>query len=104
MFIKNKEFPPTYLYLVGNFLVLCRASSAVRNIPTFLILDFPQLLDILGNRLKYHINIVQGFKKTKWVFRFLILLSHRYIRFFVLPIQVYVVLNVIIVQYKFMLS
>ena len=29
----------------------------------FLALDFPQLLDALGKRLKFHINIKQGLKK-----------------------------------------
>ena len=29
----------------------------------FLALDFPQLLDALGKRLKFHINVQQGLKK-----------------------------------------
>ena len=50
----------SYLYLVGHFLVLCRASSSLRNFPTFLALDFPQLLHVLRKRLKFHIYIEQG--------------------------------------------
>ena len=64
MFIKkHREFLPTHQYLVGNFLVLCRESRVVRNFLTFFTLDFPLLLVALGNRLKFHINLVQGFKK-----------------------------------------
>ena len=52
-----------YLYLVGNHLVLCRPFSAPRNFPIFLALDFPQLLDVLRNGLKFHIEREQGLKK-----------------------------------------
>ena len=62
-----------YLYLVGHFLVLPRAPSSLKNFPTFLALDFPQLLDVLRKRLKFHIHIEQvlrGHLKTmspqKW--------------------------------------
>ena len=37
----SKEFLQSYFYLVGNFLVICRASSTLRNFLTFLALDFP---------------------------------------------------------------
>ena len=47
----------SYLYLVGNFLVLYRAFSTLRNFPTFLALNCPEQLDILRNRLKFHIDI-----------------------------------------------
>ena len=85
MFIKkHREFLPTHYYLVGNFLVLCRA-----NFPTFLTLDFPLLLIALGNRFKFHINLVQGFKKLLNGILDLSLKRHRQIHFLVLPIQVY---------------
>ena len=57
-----------YLYLVGNHLVLCRPFSAPRNFPIFLALDFPQLLDVLRNGLKFHIEREQGLKKLLNVF------------------------------------
>ena len=64
MFVKkHREFFPTHWYLVVNFLVLCRASRVNRNFLTFFTLDFPLLLVALGNRLKFRINLVQGFKK-----------------------------------------
>ena len=59
---KRKKFLPTYLYLVGNFLVICWASSAVINFTMLLALDFSQLLDALGNGLDFHINIEQCLK------------------------------------------
>ena len=39
------------------------ASSALRNFPTFLALDFPQLSDPLRKRLTFHINVRQDLKK-----------------------------------------
>ena len=39
------------------------ASSALRNFPTFLALDFPQLSDLLRKRLTFHINVRQDLKK-----------------------------------------
>ena len=41
-----------------------RASSTLRNFPTFLALDFSQLSDALTKRLKFHINVRQGLKKV----------------------------------------
>ena len=38
--IKRKKFIPTYLYLVGKFLVLCSVASTLRNFLIFLGLDF----------------------------------------------------------------
>ena len=38
-------------------------TNALRNLPTFFALDFQQLLDAPGKRLKYDINVQQGFKK-----------------------------------------
>ena len=52
----------SYWYLVGNFLVLRRPSRALRNFPIFLALDCPQVLGVLRNRLKFHIDIKQGLK------------------------------------------
>ena len=40
-----------------------RASSALRSFPTFLALDFSDLLDALGKMLKLHIIIQPGLKK-----------------------------------------
>ena len=59
----GKDFLTIYLYLVGNFRVLCRASSTLRNFATFFALDFLQLLDALGKRWKYDIILQQGFRK-----------------------------------------
>ena len=79
----------SYLHLAGNFLVLCRSSSALRNFPTFFALDCAKLLDVLRDRLKFHIDTDQGFKKApKLVFRFTLLLSHHHIHFFVSSMQV----------------
>ena len=33
-----------------------------RNFPNFLVLDFQQLLDGLGKKLKFHIHVQQGLK------------------------------------------
>ena len=40
-----------------------RTSNTLRNFPISLTLDFPQLLDALGKKLKFHINVYQGLKK-----------------------------------------
>ena len=61
---KHWEFLPMHQYLVGNFLVSWQASRTVRNFPAFLTLDFPLLLSSLGNRLKFHINLVQVLKDS----------------------------------------
>lgn len=52
-----------------NLIVLCRkftsyiprASSKLSVLPS---LDLPQLLDVMGKRLKFHLNARQGFKKV----------------------------------------
>ena len=41
-----------------------RASSALRNFKTFLSVDSAHLLDALGKRLKFHINIQTGLKNS----------------------------------------
>ena len=38
-------------------------SGARRNFPNFFALDFPQLLYALRKKLKFHLNVEQGFKK-----------------------------------------
>ena len=53
---KRKEFLPTHLHLVRNFLLIYRTSSTLRKFLAFLALDFPQLLHSPGNRLKFHIE------------------------------------------------
>ena len=63
MFRKKRKFLPTYLYLVGNLLLLCVESSAFRNSPNVLALGFLQLLHAQGNSLKFHIN-VEGLKNS----------------------------------------
>ena len=54
------------LLAVGRkfFSFVPRASSTLRNFPTFLALDFSQLSDALTKRLKFHINVRQGLKKV----------------------------------------
>ena len=50
----------TYLYFVRKFSnFVLRSSSAPRNFPTSLLVDFPQLLDTLRNMWKFHINLQQ---------------------------------------------
>ena len=56
----GKDFLTIYLYLVGNFRVLCRASSTLRNFATFLALDFRYL----RNR-RFHVNIKHGLKRLR---------------------------------------
>lgn len=73
------EFLPTYLYIVVNYLVLCQASIALTDFPTFLALYFPQLPDVLVSRLKFHINIEQSLKNSWmsfWIYPFIESSSH----------------------------
>ena len=85
-----------------KLLVLCQAASAVKHFLIFLGLNFPQLLDVLRNGLKFHNDIKRGlknplnFKKTisckktsELVFRFIFLLSHHRIHLSVPGMQVY---------------
>ena len=41
-----------------------KASSVLRNFPTFLALDFPQLSDALRKRVRFHINLRKGLKRA----------------------------------------
>ena len=41
-----------------------KASSVLRNFPTFLALDFPQLSDVLRKRVKFHINLWKVLKRV----------------------------------------
>ena len=65
MFTKKTQGISSKLFVLGrkfsNFVP--RASSVLRNFPTFLALDFSQLSDALRKRLKFHIIVRQGFKK-----------------------------------------
>ena len=64
MFTKKTQGISSNLFVLGrkfsNFVP--RASSALRNFPTFLALDFSQLSDALRKRLNFHINVQQGLK------------------------------------------
>ena len=64
-FSKGTRFILTYMHLVGNFLnFVLRTSRPLRDFSTLLSPDFLNLLDTLGKRLKFDINIQQGFKKV----------------------------------------
>ena len=71
-----------------TILLIMFLNTAVRNFPTFLTLYFSLfLLVALGNRLKFHINLVRGFKKL--LNGFIFLKRYRQIHFVVPPMQVY---------------
>ena len=81
-FTKKTQGVSSNLFVLGqkfsNFVPT--ASSALWNLPTFLALDFPQLSYALRKRLKFHINVRQGLKKTtEWVLRFILLLGYHLI-------------------------
>ena len=64
MFIETQRVSPNALVFSRKFSsTLSGIYRVIRNFPTFLTLDFPLLLVALGNRLKFRINLVQGFKK-----------------------------------------
>ena len=65
MFTKKTQGISSKLFVLGRkfFNFVPRASSVLRNFPTFLALDFSQLSDALRKRLKCHIIVRQGFKK-----------------------------------------
>ena len=50
---KRKEFPPTYLHLVGNFTIWFLEYLG--------LLEILRLFDSPGKRLRFHINTQQGF-------------------------------------------
>ena len=52
LFVLSRKF--------SNFVL--RLSSALGNFSTSLVLAFPQLLDALGKRLEFHINVKQDLK------------------------------------------
>ena len=64
-FTKKTQGISSNLFVIGrkfsNFVPT--VSRALRNFPTFLALDFPQLSDAQRQRLKFHINVRQGLKK-----------------------------------------
>ena len=77
----GKDFLTIYLYLVGNFRVLCRASSTLRNFATFFALDFRYL----RNRLKVNVNIEHGLKRLLngfWIYPLIESPTHPLFRFF----------------------
>ena len=93
MFTKKTQGISTNLFVLGRKFsdFAARASRTLRYFPNVSYnLDFSQLLDAIRRRLKFHINVKQGLRKTpKWVVRFSItvgLPSHPY---FVPPIQVF---------------
>ena len=65
MFTKKTQGISSNLFVLGrkfsNFVP--RASSAFRNFPTFLALDFSHLSDALRKRLKFHVSVRQGLEK-----------------------------------------
>ena len=65
IFTKRTQGISSNLFVLGrefsNFVPT--ASSALRNFPTFLALDSPQLSDPLRKRLTFHINVRQDLKK-----------------------------------------
>ena len=61
---KIKGFLLIYLRFVGNFLTLFVGHLALLNFQIFHLLDFPQLLDALGKRLKFHINEQEDSKNS----------------------------------------
>ena len=77
--------------------VVPRASNAVRIFPTTFTLDFSQLLDSLGKRLKFHIKVQEGLKKLLNGFvRLIFSLAYYQIHFSSLQYKL-LVLDVIIV-------
>ena len=79
MFTKKTQGISSNLFPLGRKFsnLVPRASSALRNLPTFLALDFSQLSDALRKKL---INVRQGLKKTtEWVVKFILLLDYHLI-------------------------
>ena len=82
----HNKFLRTYLHLVGYF---STSFLGYLNLSTYLPVEFPQLLDAPGKRLRLLIDEQQGLKKTpEKVVRFICLLGYHHIHFFVYPIQV----------------
>ena len=52
-----------FLYFVENFATSIPGHPALLDIFRILALDFPQLLDALRKKLKFHINVLQGLKR-----------------------------------------